>query len=209
MKIKFNSNKFVLTGEYSENKSKVVYLILHPHTLYGGNINTKIIYKIHKFIFNNGYTTMRFNFQGALDSQGSYDNGNSETQNIIDAIKFIKNINPKSVIVPIGFSFGSYAMFNSLNILKLPYFISIGTPSSMFDIQKLNYNFKSGLFIHGTNDEIIKLKDFILFFNSNYFQNQNTKYSIIKNANHFFDEPYTKNLLDVINKFIIKNNLNI
>ncbi|MEY3197186.1 MAG: hypothetical protein RLZZ59_554, partial [Pseudomonadota bacterium] len=76
----FNGPAGRIEGRYtqSENKSAPVALVLHPHPLYGGTMNNKVVYSLYQTLANNGFTVLRINFRGVGKSQGQFDNGVGE-----------------------------------------------------------------------------------------------------------------------------------
>ena len=72
-----NGSEGRIEGRYqhSEQKGAPVVLILHPHPLYGGTMNNKIVYRLYHIFAQNGFSVLRFNFRGVGKSQGKYDEG--------------------------------------------------------------------------------------------------------------------------------------
>src|SRR3569623_2927047 len=62
-------------------------VIAHPHPLFGGTMDNKVVQTVARAFVQSGWVTLRFNFRGVGASQGAPDDGKGETddlQHIID-----------------------------------------------------------------------------------------------------------------------------
>ena len=61
-----------LEGRYQQGSASdaPVAIVLHPHPLYGGNMNNKLVYIMYNAFANRGFSVLRFNFRGVGRSQG-------------------------------------------------------------------------------------------------------------------------------------------
>jgi alpha/beta superfamily hydrolase len=82
-------------------------IVTHPHPLYGGDMSNPIVNTIVKAYGAHDFTTLRFNFRGVGGSHGSYENGNGETRDVLNAISFLLE-NGIQTISLAGYSFGSW-----------------------------------------------------------------------------------------------------
>jgi Zn-dependent protease with chaperone function len=57
-----------------------VVLIAHPHPLFGGTVDNKVVQTLAKTFHSQGYVAVRMNFRGVGASGGVYDEGNGETE---------------------------------------------------------------------------------------------------------------------------------
>ena len=100
-----------LEGRYhpQKNKDAPIAIILHPHPLYGGTMNNKVVYNLHYTFHRIGFTCLRFNFRGVGRSQGEYDQGIGELSDAAAALDYLQalNANAKNCWVA-GFSFGAW-----------------------------------------------------------------------------------------------------
>ena len=69
-----------LEGRYHHNDSlsSPVALILSPHPLQGGNMNSKVSYASFHAFADCGFSVLRFNFRGVGRSEGVHDAGVGE-----------------------------------------------------------------------------------------------------------------------------------
>jgi len=91
----------------NEGFSKLV-VISHPHPLYGGTMNNKVVTTMERAFANLGYITVAYNFRGVGLSEGEYDNGVGELQDLQTVFEWAKDEYDVVESVLAGFSFGSY-----------------------------------------------------------------------------------------------------
>ena len=64
-------------------------VICHPHPLFGGTLDNKVVYRAAKSLDALGLPVLRFNFRGARLSAGSHDRGQGEQGDVQAAINFL------------------------------------------------------------------------------------------------------------------------
>jgi len=104
--VHFTSAGYRLEGRLHAGSSRAV-VITHPHPLYGGNMHNPVVETMAKSFRQRGYTTLRFNFRGVAGSQGRYDEGCGEQEDVCQAIAYLH----KQGLGPIelsGYSFGAW-----------------------------------------------------------------------------------------------------
>lgn len=80
-------------------------LLLHPHPLHGGTMGNKVITTLARAARDGGLATVAFNFRGAGNSQGKWDNGRGELNDAfaVASLMFSKGVRHLCLA---GFSFG-------------------------------------------------------------------------------------------------------
>ena len=91
-------------------KRRGIALIAHPNPLYGGTLDNKVVQTLAKAFFELGYVALRPNFRGAGASQGRYDEGKGETQDMLAVVEYAKGQFGDLPLVLAGFSFGARAL---------------------------------------------------------------------------------------------------
>lgn len=86
----------------------IVTIICHPHPLYGGTMNNKVVTTVARAMYDLGLWSLRFNFRGIGASQGVYGNGHGEVEDLLAVIDWVQQHFPKYNIWLAGFSFGAY-----------------------------------------------------------------------------------------------------
>ena len=61
-------------------------VVCHPHPLYGGTMDNKVVYTVARALEQLGAPAIRFNFRGAGASAGAYGEGRGETEDALAVI---------------------------------------------------------------------------------------------------------------------------
>jgi uncharacterized protein len=81
-------------------------VVCHPHPLYGGTLDNKVVYTVARAIEQLGVPAIRFNFRGVGASEGSYDEGRGESLDALAMIDWGRRRWPQAAVWVAGFSFG-------------------------------------------------------------------------------------------------------
>lgn len=81
-------------------------VVCHPHPLYGGTMDNKVVYTIARAFQQCGAPAIRFNYRGVGSSAGSYDEGRGETADTLAVIEYGRRRWPQAALWLGGFSFG-------------------------------------------------------------------------------------------------------
>ena len=81
-------------------------VICHPHPLYGGTLDNKVVYTLARACVALGVPAIRFNFRGVGASSGHYDEGRGETADLLAVIAYGRERWPGAALWLAGFSFG-------------------------------------------------------------------------------------------------------
>jgi hypothetical protein len=82
-------------------------LLCHPHPKGGGTMHNKVVYHAMKSLSSLGLPVLRFNFRGVGLSEGVFDEGRGEQEDVLAALDWL-DARFKLPILLAGFSFGSY-----------------------------------------------------------------------------------------------------
>ena len=81
-------------------------VVCHPHPLYGGNMDNKVVWALSRAFQQRGAPVIRFNFRGVGASAGSYDEARGETLDALAVIAYGRERWPQAALWLAGFSFG-------------------------------------------------------------------------------------------------------
>jgi len=81
-------------------------VVCHPHPLYGGTLDNKVVYTLARAFVELGVPAIRFNFRGVGRSAGHYDEGRGETADALAVIDYGRQRWPGASLWLGGFSFG-------------------------------------------------------------------------------------------------------
>ena len=104
--VHFTSSELRLEGRLQVGNARAV-VVTHPHSLYGGNMHNPVVEAIAASYQQRGYTTLRFNFRGVEGSQGDYDEGHGEQEDLGQAVAYLQQSGYGPVELS-GYSFGSW-----------------------------------------------------------------------------------------------------
>jgi uncharacterized protein len=129
-------------------------VVCHPHPMYGGDMHNNVVTAICDTAIENGIAALRFNFRGAGDSEGKYDNGIGERDDVRAALSYLETvpeIDARRVALA-GYSFGAnVALRAAASADELRAFVGVSLPTSMpLDGVSLAC---PALFISGDEDE--------------------------------------------------------
>lgn len=160
-----------------------VAVICHPHPLFGGNLNNKVVYTLAQTFHKIGLATIRFNFRGVGKSQGHYAEGIGETDDLLAILEWVKTTGSKLTIWLAGFSFGAYVAARGAKKWPVEQLICIAPPIENFPFKALLPFPCPWLLVQGDHDEIVSPS--AVFAWVKQLENPPTLLTI-KNASHFF-----------------------
>lgn len=202
----FNGPDGRIEGRYhqSENKQAPAALILHPHPLYGGTMNNKVVYALFNAFKQSGFSVLRINFRGVGRSQGKFDNGVGELADAATALDWLQLQNPDvSSFWISGFSFGAWiAMQLMMRRPEIQAFAVAAPPVNKFDFSFLSPCPSHGIVVQGEQDSIVSEEAVAEFVDKLSKQkNTNIDYQIVFGADHFFREK-TDELIEVVQQYV-------
>lgn len=180
-----------LEGRYhaSSMKNAPVALVLHPHPLYGGTMNNKVVYNMYQAFMRNGFSVMRFNFRGVERSQGQFDQGIGELSDAATALDWLQTQNPDASTCWVsGFSFGAWiAMQLLMRRPEIEGFIAASPPANMYDFSFLAPCPASGLVVMGDKDDVVQEEAVSkLVTKLSGQKNVEVDYQVVSGADHYY-----------------------
>ena len=90
-------------------------VICHPHPQYGGDMYNNVVGALVRAVTGVGAAALRFNFRGVGASEGAYDAGAGETDDVLAALGALRSqpeVNADRVALA-GYSFGAMVMLRA------------------------------------------------------------------------------------------------
>ena len=189
----FNGPAGRLEGMYAESTDPKapIALVLHPHPMYGGTMNNKVVYNIYKTLFENDFTVLRINFRGVGRSMGEYDEGVGEMTDAATALDWLQVHYPMSKVNLIaGFSFGAWiAMQLITRRPEITNFLAVSPPVDKYDFSFFSPCPIPGLIVQGDMDSVVSEESVHeLAQRLTKQKNIDVNYLMIPGADHFFRE---------------------
>lgn len=127
-------------------------LIAHPHPLKGGSLDNKVAWTLARAALACGLVAVRPNFRGVGASDGAFDHGIGETEDLLALAHAIEaHYGPLSWTL-LGFSFGAYVQHRVARELHAQRLIMVGPALTMYEFEA---NPIPTTIIHGRDDEVI------------------------------------------------------
>ena len=88
------------------DRARAVAVIAHPHPLFGGTMDNKVVTTLAKAFTDAGMATYRFNFRGVGATAGAHDGGRGEADDMLRVIEHARATAGAAPLYLAGFSFG-------------------------------------------------------------------------------------------------------
>jgi len=158
-------------------------VIAHPHPLHGGTLTNKVVQTVARACVLAGLTAVRFNFRGVGQSEGAYDEGRGELD---DMLAVIEARAPEGPLCLAGFSFGAFVtshaaarLHASRDIQRL---VLIGTAASRFEVAPVAGELHARtLVVHGEQDDTVPLSSVM-----DWARPQSLPLMVVPGGGHFF-----------------------
>jgi alpha/beta superfamily hydrolase len=175
-----------LEGLYHEVPGDRAVLVTHPHPLYGGSMLNHVVDTVIKAYERRGHTTLRFNFRGVGRSEGDYDQGIGEQDDVAAALTYLTERGKPSLggVDLAGYSFGAWV--NSLGLTRFSAarrLILVSPPVAFLDFSFLGLTPKIELVITGARDEFAPEPQVRRMVRS---WNPHARLHVVAGADHFY-----------------------
>ena len=171
-----------------------IALIGHPHPLYGGTMDNKVVQTLARAFVSIGYVAVRMNFRGVGGSAGVHDEGRGETDDMAQLHAHLVQQYPGIPVALAGFSFGTFVtaqLQQRLDAAGSPAerLILVGSAAGKWAMPTVPPN---TILIHGEVDDTIPLAAVL-----DWARPQDLPVIVIPGADHFFHRKlqHIKNLL--------------
>jgi len=174
--------------------SRGVAVIAHPHPLFGGTMDNKVVQTLARAFVACGWTAVRFNFRGVGESAGVHDEGRGEAD---DYRAVVAQVAPSGPLAIAGFSFGGFVaiqasqtLWNEREVAKLTLVgasvARVVPPSLPEDARDRT------LVVHGEADDTVALSAVM-----DWARPQSLPVTVVPGGGHFFHGqlPLLKNLV--------------
>ena len=160
-----------------------VVIIAHPHPLFGGTMENKVVQTLARSFVHSGWTAVRFNFRGVGNSAGVHDNGIGEAQ---DFLSVVQQVAPEGSIALAGFSFGAFVTSHAIASLwserDIQQIVLVGTATSRFEVAPIPTDAHlRTLILHGEHDDTVPLSTVM-----DWARPQTLPVTVVPGGGHFF-----------------------
>lgn len=149
-------------------------LIAHPHPLFGGTLDNKVVQTLARAFVELGYAAWRPNFRGVGASEGRHDEGRGEVDDLAAVLAHARAVRP----VLAGFSFGAAMAVKLGARVQAERMALVGTAVTSHELPPVP---AGTLVIHGEADETIPLAAVL-----DWARPQELPVLVLPGADHFF-----------------------
>ncbi len=158
-------------------------VIAHPHPLFGGTMQNKVVQTLARAFVQCGWQAVRFNFRGVGTSAGVYDEGRGEAA---DMLSVVAQVAPEGPLALAGFSFGAFVTSHVAQALhaqrSLDKLVLVGTAASRFSVAPVAPEWhERTLVLHGEQDDTVALSSVM-----DWARPQTLPVTVIPGVEHFF-----------------------
>ena len=133
-----------------------VAVICHPLPTEGGTMHNKVVTMTARALRELGLDTVRFNFRGIGASEGVFDEGDGEADDLRAVADWVRAQRPEAALWVAGFSFGAYVALRTAESLQPAFLLTIAPPvRRSWDFDALTLPTCPWLVIQGDADEIV------------------------------------------------------
>jgi len=157
-----------------ESQPRGVALIAHPHPLFGGTFDNKVVQTLARAFLDLGYETWRPNFRGVGATEGVHDEGRGELEDLHAVIKHLNVDKP----VLAGFSFGAAVQARLAARVTPERLVLVGVGVTRLETPAVPAD---TLVIHGENDDTVPLAAVL-----DWARPQELPVVLVPGADHFF-----------------------
>ena len=204
-KIEIVSGRCRLEGLWLAGETDKGIVITHPHSLYGGTMHNPVVEIIQKAYRLNGYATLRFNFRGVGGSQGDFDNGVGEQDDVRAAIAAVQARGVVAVDLA-GYSFGAWvnARLGVDDHSAIPSMLMVSPPVGFIEFENVSSIACLKLVVTGSRDDIAppdQIRDQLPGWNPA------ARFEIIAGCDHFY-VGYLDKLQAILTQYLNASNPN-
>ncbi|MBH1961101.1 MAG: alpha/beta hydrolase [Rhodocyclales bacterium] len=173
----------------AEEAPKGIALIGHPHPLFGGTADNKVVTTLSRSFRQYNCVVLRPSFRGVGGSEGVHDHGDKETTDLLAVLAWAKQQWGDLPVTLAGFSFGAFVITRVAKVLAneqdpARWLVLVGTAAGFIEGAR-SYSTEAvpagTLVIHGAQDTTVPLPNVLA-----WAEPLDLPVVVIPGADHFF-----------------------
>ena len=173
-------------------------VVCHPHPQHGGTMHNKVAHTLARAFVRSGFETLRFNFRGTEESDGSFDNGVGELDDALAALHWLSDRHPDLPIWLAGFSFGAAMAVKAAAAEPVDGLVAVAPAISRFAQGLATQPTCPWLIVQGDEDELVDVEETVAWVDS---LEPGPELLIINGGEHFFHGRLGE-LRDAVMRFV-------
>ncbi|MFO7543234.1 MAG: alpha/beta hydrolase [Thiobacillus sp.] len=178
LRIPVSTGKLETVIDDPETDRNGLLLVAHPHPLHGGSLENKVVTTLARAGNEAGWVSVRPNFRGVGMSDGAFDAGVGETEDLLAVARFVESSYPGLPWVLAGFSFGAFVQHRLRQQLDAQRLILVAPAVTMYEFDPVP---PDTVMIYGDADELIPPAAMRLWAEQHALTQK-----VIPDAGHFF-----------------------
>ena len=164
----------------AEGGAGLLCVIAHPHPLYGGTMDNKVVFTLAKAWRARGGRTLRFNFRGVGRSGGAHDAGTGEQDDLAAVVDYGCALSGEQSVCLAGFSFGAGVVARAADRLQVRHALLVAPPVGMSYFPPDPPGVPAAV-VHGRRDDLIAADNVRAWCHA-----REVPYRELEDADHFF-----------------------
>ena len=136
-------------------RGDIVAVCCHPHPLYGGTMQNKVVHTLARACQDQRVTSVRFNFRGVGGSGGRHDDGVGESEDAAAVADWAMRTTGAARLWSLGFSFGGFVAYRLATARDAAALVTVAPPVQRFDFTRLPVPRAPWLVAQGDADELV------------------------------------------------------
>jgi hypothetical protein len=133
-----------------------IALISHPNPVQGGTLDNKVVHTLARTLLALHYVAVRYNYRGVGESEGTFDDGDGETEDAKAALAHARERFGSLPLVLAGFSFGAFIASRVAADESPERVVLVGPAVGRFAVETVP---PDTIVVHGEEDEVVPLAD--------------------------------------------------
>lgn len=135
---------------------RAIAIVAHPLPTMGGTMENKVVTTLAKTFAELGFAALRFNFRGVGASEGAFDEGDGEVEDVLAVVRHARQEYGDLPLILAGFSFGGYVQARAAQLLHPHRMVLVAPAVGRFLMPPVPHG---TLLVHGDLDEVVPLAD--------------------------------------------------
>lgn len=158
-------------------------VVCHPHPLYGGTLDNKVVYTVARAFQQCAAPAIRFNYRGVGASAGTYDEGRGETRDALAVIEYGRRRWPQAQLWLGGFSFGGAVAVRAAGAADPARLVLVAPAVNRLDVSAEPAPACPWLIVQGDADELVPREEVLRWAGT---LNPAPAVTVLPGTGHFF-----------------------
>ena len=173
-------------------------VVCHPHPLYGGTMDNKVVWTLARAFQELGAPTLRFNFRGVGASAGIHDEGPGEIADALAVIACGRERWPQAQLWLAGFSFGGVVAIRAAAASHPTRLVTVAPGITRLDVGDAPTPDCPWLIVQGDADEVVPPQEVIAWAHT---LSPAPQLTVLPGVGHFF-HGRINGLRDIVLEFM-------